>query len=38
LYRPAGVGAEGIRQGDRIAIDLPDELTDGAKVQPILKK
>jgi hypothetical protein len=30
--------AEGIRQGDRVAINLPDEITDGAKVQPILKK
>jgi RND family efflux transporter MFP subunit len=30
--------AEGVRQGDRIAINLPDEITDGAKVQPILKK
>ena len=27
--------AEGLRQGDRIAINLPDEMTDGAKVQPI---
>src|SRR3954451_1695250 len=30
--------AEGLRQGDRAAINLPDEITDGAKVQPILKK
>ena len=30
--------AEGLRQGDRVAINLPDEMTDGAKVQPILKK
>lgn len=30
--------AEGIRQGDRIAINLPDEVTEGSKVQPILKK
>jgi RND family efflux transporter MFP subunit len=30
--------AEGLRQGDRVAINLPDEVTDGAKVQPILKK
>jgi RND family efflux transporter MFP subunit len=30
--------AEGLRQGDRIAVNLPDEMTDGAKVQPILKK
>ena len=30
--------AEGLQQGDRIAINLPDEMTDGAKVQPILKK
>jgi hypothetical protein len=30
--------AEGLRQGDRVAINLPDEITDGAKVQPILKK
>ena len=46
-YRPIRVAstdgntvtvAEGLRQGDRIAINLPDEMTDGAKVQPILKK
>jgi membrane fusion protein (multidrug efflux system) len=30
--------AEGLRQGDRIAINLPDEIVDGSKVQPILKK
>lgn len=30
--------AEGLKQGDRIAVNLPDELTDGAKVQPILRK
>jgi len=30
--------AEGLQKGDRIAINLPDEMTDGAKVQPILKK
>jgi RND family efflux transporter MFP subunit len=30
--------AEGIKKGDRVAINLPDEITDGAKVQPILKK
>ena len=30
--------AEGLRQGDRVAINLPDEMTDGSKVQPILKK
>jgi hypothetical protein len=30
--------AEGLRQGDRVAINLPDEITDGANVQPILKK
>src|SRR5215218_1466500 len=30
--------AEGLKKGDRIAINLPDEMTDGAKVQPILKK
>jgi membrane fusion protein, multidrug efflux system len=30
--------AEGLRQGDRIAVNLPDEVTDGARVQPILKK
>jgi RND family efflux transporter MFP subunit len=29
---------EGLQKGDRIAINLPDEITDGAKVQPILKK
>jgi len=29
--------AEGLRQGDRIAINLPDEVTEGSKVQPILK-
>lgn len=46
-YRPIRVAstdgntvtvAEGLRQGDRIAINLPDEMTDGAKVQPILRK
>jgi RND family efflux transporter MFP subunit len=30
--------SEGIRQGDRVAINLPDEVTEGSKVQPILKK
>jgi multidrug efflux pump subunit AcrA (membrane-fusion protein) len=30
--------AEGLQKGDRIAINLPDEMTDGAKVQPILRK
>ena len=30
--------AEGLQKGDRIAINLPDEMTDGAKVQPISKK
>jgi len=30
--------AEGLRQDDRIAINLPDEVTDGSKVQPILRK
>jgi hypothetical protein len=30
--------AEGLKQGDQIAINLPDEVTEGAKVQPILKK
>ena len=30
--------AEGIRQGDRVAINLPDEVTEGSKVRPILKK
>jgi hypothetical protein len=30
--------AEGLRQGDRIAINLPDEVTDGSKVQSIVKK
>ena len=30
--------AEGLQKGDRIAINLPDEVLDGAKVQPILKK
>ena len=30
--------AEGVRQSDRIAINLPDEVTDGSKVQPILRK
>jgi RND family efflux transporter MFP subunit len=30
--------AEGLQKGDRIAVNLPDEITDGAKVQPILKK
>src|SRR5215203_1090684 len=46
-YKPIRVGttdgntvtvAEGLQKGDRIAINLPDEMTDGAKVQPILKK
>ena len=30
--------AEGLQKGDRIAINLPDEMTDGSKVQPIAKK
>jgi RND family efflux transporter MFP subunit len=30
--------SEGLQKGDRVAINLPDEVTDGAKVQPILKK
>jgi membrane fusion protein, multidrug efflux system len=30
--------AEGLRQGDRVAINLPDEVTNGSKVQPILRK
>jgi membrane fusion protein (multidrug efflux system) len=30
--------ADGLRQGDRIAINLPDEVTDGARVQPVLRK
>jgi multidrug efflux pump subunit AcrA (membrane-fusion protein) len=30
--------SEGLRQGDRVAINLPDEITEGSKVQPILKK
>jgi RND family efflux transporter MFP subunit len=30
--------AEGLQKGDRIAVNLPDEITDGSKVQPILKK
>jgi RND family efflux transporter MFP subunit len=30
--------AEGLQKGDQIAINLPDEMTDGAKVQPIAKK
>lgn len=30
--------AEGLRQDDRIAINLPDEVTDGSRVQPILRK
>lgn len=30
--------AEGLQKGDRIAVNLPDELTDGSKVQPIVKK
>lgn len=46
-YRPVRVAstdgntvavAEGVRQDDRIAINLPDEVTDGSKVQPILRK
>ena len=27
--------AEGLQRGDRIAINLPDEIVDGAKVQPV---
>ncbi len=30
--------AEGLRQDDRIAINLPDEVADGSRVQPILRK
>ncbi|AMN41816.1 efflux RND transporter periplasmic adaptor subunit [Rhodoplanes sp. Z2-YC6860] len=30
--------AEGLRQDDRIAINLPDEVTDGSRVQPVLRK
>jgi len=30
--------AEGLKAGDRIAINLPDEVSDGSKVQPILRK
>jgi RND family efflux transporter MFP subunit len=30
--------AEGLQKGDRVAINLPDEVTEGSKVQPILKK
>jgi RND family efflux transporter MFP subunit len=30
--------AEGLQKGDRIAVNLPDEISDGSKVQPILKK
>ena len=30
--------SEVIDKGDRIAINLPHEMTDGAKVQPIVKK
>jgi hypothetical protein len=30
--------AEGVKQGDRIAVNLPDELTDGARIQPIVRK
>lgn len=46
-YRPVRVAstdgntvavAEGVRHDDRIAINLPDEVTDGSKVQPILRK
>jgi hypothetical protein len=27
--------AEGLAAGDRIAINLPDEVSDGSRVQPI---
>jgi hypothetical protein len=27
--------AEGLRQGDRVAINLPDEVQNGSKVQPV---
>jgi membrane fusion protein (multidrug efflux system) len=46
-YRPIRVAstdgntvtvAEGLRQDDRIAINLPDEVTNGSKVQPVLRK
>jgi RND family efflux transporter MFP subunit len=30
--------AEGLQKGDRIAVNLPDEITDGSKVQAILRK
>jgi RND family efflux transporter MFP subunit len=30
--------AEGLQKGDRIAVNLPDEITDGSKVQPIVRK
>ena len=30
--------AEGLQKGDRIAINLPDEIVEGAKVQPIARK
>ncbi len=28
--------ADGVQTGDRIAINLPDEITDGSRIQPIL--
>ena len=43
-YKPIKVGstdgnvvtvAEGLRQGDRVAINLPDEVQNGSKVQPV---
>jgi RND family efflux transporter MFP subunit len=30
--------AEGLKQGDRVAINLPDEVADGSKVQPINRR
>lgn len=30
--------AEGLKPGERIAVNLPDEVNDGAKVQPIVRR
>lgn len=30
--------AEGLKAGDRVAVNLPDEVSDGAKIQPISRR
>ena len=46
-YKPVRIGstdgnvvtiAHGLRPGDRIAINLPDEVSDGSRIQPIATK